>query len=194
MKELVIASNNKGKITEIRAIMDPQMALYSLEDIHFNREIEEPFHTFEENALTKAQTVFNFCGKNCFADDSGLCVPALRNEPGVHSAYYGGLPRSDRKNNERLLKELQNVTDRSAFYKCVICLLWEGSTYFFEGSCPGKIATEPSGDKGFGYDPLFIPEGYEQSFGTLPLTLKNELSHRGKAVRQMVAFINGQLT
>lgn len=193
MKELVIASNNPGKITEIKSITGNSIQLFALEDIGFNEGIEEPFHTFEENALTKARTIFEFCGKNAFADDSGLCVPSLHNEPGVQSAYYGGYPRSDEKNNERLLKELELVDDRSAFYKCVICLLWEGNTYFFEGICEGCIATEPHGDKGFGYDPLFIPKGYKDSFGTLPLTLKNELSHRGKAVRKMVDFINTQL-
>lgn len=193
MKELVIASNNQGKIKEIRSIINDGIRLYSLDEIHFTDEIEEPFHTFEENALTKAQAIFNFCGKNSFADDSGLCVHALNHEPGVQSAYYGGLPRSDQKNNERLLKELEAATDRSAFYKCVICLLWEENTYFFEGICEGRIATEPTGEKGFGYDPLFIPAGYDKSFGELPLALKNELSHRGKAVRKMVDFINEQL-
>lgn len=194
MKELVIASDNKGKITEIRSIIGSSVQLYSLEDIHFTQEIEEPYHTFEENALTKAQTIFNFCGKNTFADDSGLCVPVLNDEPGVQSAYYGGLPRSDQKNNGRLLKELEAVSDRSAFYKCVICLLWEENTYFFEGICEGRIAPEPTGEKGFGYDPLFIPDGYDKSFGELPLAVKNELSHRGKAVRKMIAFINSQLS
>ena len=193
MKELVIASNNKGKITEIRSMIDSSIRLYSLEDISFSQEIEEPFHTFEENALTKAKTIFDFCGKNTFADDSGLCVPALNNEPGVHSAYYGGLPRSDQKNNERLLKELETASGRNAFYKCVICLLWDENPYFFEGICEGKIALKPSGEKGFGYDPLFIPDGYDESFGSLPLAVKNELSHRGKAVRKMVEFINSQL-
>jgi len=192
MKELVIASNNPGKITEIRSIID-DIQLFSLNDIDFKKEIEEPFHTFEENALTKAKAIFDFCGKNVFADDSGLCVPALHNEPGVHSAYYGGLPRSDEKNNNRLLKELLPVTNRSAFYKCVICLIWKEQTYFFEAICEGRIGMEPSGEKGFGYDPLFIPDGYEESFGVLPLTLKNELSHRGKAVRKMVEFIKAQI-
>lgn len=193
MKELVIASNNPGKITEIKSIIGNNIELFALEDICFKDEIEEPFHTFEENALTKSKTIFDFCGKNVFADDSGLCVPALHNEPGVQSAYYGGIPRSDKKNNDRLLKELELVTDRSAFYKCVICLLWEGSTYFFDGICEGRIAKEPMGAKGFGYDPLFIPTGYEESFGMLPLNVKNELSHRGKAVRKMVDFLNAQI-
>lgn len=192
MKELVIASNNSGKIMEIQSMIE-NIQLYSLKDIHFEQEIEEPFYSFEENAFTKANTVFKFCNKNTFADDSGLCVSALHNDPGVHSAYYGGLPRSDQKNNDRLLKELELVADRSAFYKCVICLIWDEQTYYFEGICEGKIAVQPTGDNGFGYDPLFIPDGHEESFGTLPLDVKNRLSHRGKAVRKMINFINEQL-
>lgn len=189
MQQLVIASNNKGKIEEIRSMID-NIELLSLSDIGFEEEIEEPFHSFEENALTKARTIVAFSVKNAFADDSGLCVPALKNEPGVHSAYYGGLPRTDEKNNARLLKELEHVADRTAFYKCVICLIWEADTYFFEGICEGTIALHPTGEKGFGYDPLFIPAGYEESFGVLPLSVKNELSHRGKAVRKMVEFLS----
>jgi XTP/dITP diphosphohydrolase len=194
MKELVIASNNQGKIKEIKAIIHHDIQLHSLEHIGFSKEIPEPFHTFEENAFTKAKTVFDFCKKNTFADDSGLCVAALQNEPGVQSAYYGGLPRSDEKNNLRLLSALAQHTDRTAFYQCVICLIWEGTTYYFDGVCEGHIALQPTGDKGFGYDPLFIPKGYNESFGTLPLGVKNELSHRGKAVKKMVTFINNQLS
>lgn len=191
MKELVIASNNQGKIAEITSLIQT-IRLLSLTDIGFHETIEEPFHTFEENAFTKAKTIHDFCQKNCFADDSGLCVPALNHAPGVHSAYYGGLPRSDAKNNERLLMELQHASDRSAYYRCVICLIWEGETHYFEGTCEGRIATAPMGKGGFGYDPLFIPNGYEESFGMLPIEVKNSLSHRGKAVQKMIAFIKKQ--
>ena len=192
MKELVIASNNSGKITEIKSIIEG-IQLLSLNDIGFVDEVAEPFHTFHENALAKASTIHHFCGKNVFADESGLCVPALQLEPGVQSAYYGGLPRSDAKNNQRLLEELKIHTDRSAFYSCVICLIWERETYYFEGTCEGSIAHDATGTKGFGYDPLFIPNGYEESFGVLPLTIKNTLSHRGKAVRKMVDFLKDKI-
>jgi XTP/dITP diphosphohydrolase len=193
MKELVIASNNKGKITEIKAMIGADIQLLSLEDIGFTEEIAEPYHTFEENALTKASTIHKFSGKNVFADDSGICINALGGEPGVQSAYFGGLPRSDEKNNNKLLRALKDKGDRTAFYKSVICLIWEEQTYFFEGLCEGRIAEEPTGTGGFGYDPLFIPNGYDKTFGELPLELKNEISHRGKAVRKMVSFLKEHL-
>ena len=188
MQELVIASNNRGKIDEITSML-PGFSLVSLADIGFTEAIPEPYPTFEENALTKAKTIFEFCGKNVFSDDSGLCVPALQHRPGVHSAYYGGLPRSDQKNNEKLLAALQHSTDRAAFYKCVIALIFEENTYFFEGICEGRIAEKPMGNKGFGYDPLFIPDGYLETFGMLDSTIKNRLSHRGKAIQKMVDFL-----
>lgn len=188
MQELVIASNNSGKISEIKRLLDGINVL-SLKEIGFTQEIEEPFESFEENALQKARTIYEFCSKNVCADDSGLCVNALNGAPGVHSAYFGGLPRSDEKNNKKLLELLQGEKDRSAFYKAVICLIWEGKTYFFEDICAGNISETPVGQGGFGYDPLFVPEGYTQSFATFSPELKNRLSHRGKAVRKMLAFL-----
>lgn len=188
MKELVIASNNKGKIREIIPML-ADINLLSLNDIGFAEEIPEPFQTFEENALTKAKTVNKFSGNNVFADDSGICVNALNGAPGVQSAFFGGLPRSDGKNNEKLLGELKNKNDRTAFYKAVICLIWNEQIYFFEGICEGKIIEAPRGGNGFGYDPLFIPDGYDQTFGELTLEIKNKISHRGKAIRKMVNFL-----
>lgn len=191
-KELVIASNNAGKIREIRDIL-LGFHLLSLKDIGFDREIPEPHETFEENALEKAKVIHQFCQKDVLSDDSGICVAALSGQPGVHSAYFGGLPRSDEKNNATLLDRLSGVRsleERSAFYKAVICLIWEGETYFFQGICEGYIAKEPRGDRGFGYDPLFVPKGYDQTFGELDADVKNRLSHRGKAVLEMAAFLN----
>lgn len=192
MKELVIASNNKGKIAEIKAMVDG-ITLLSLADIGFSEEIPEPYDTFNENAYTKAKTVADHCGKSVFSDDSGIIVPSLDGEPGVHSAYYGGHPRSNEKNNERLLKELQGKADRAAYYKAVICLIWDGDTHYFEGECHGAIAEAPAGNGGFGYDPLFIPIGYDKTFGELPAEVKNKLSHRGKAVAKMIAFLKEQI-
>ena len=192
MKELVIASNNEGKIREIRALL-PGVRLLSLGDIGFDGVMEEPFHSFEENALAKAGTIHRFSGRNVLADDSGICVRALQGAPGVHSAYFGGEPRSDEANNNRLLEALQNEADRSAYYKAVICLIWEGETYFFEGICEGTIALAPQGAGGFGYDPLFIPEGQDQTFGELPPAFKNQISHRAKALEQMAAFLHQQI-
>ncbi len=192
MTQLVLATNNKGKLAELQQML-PGFKLLSLEEIGFTKAIPEPYETFEENAEIKARTVFNASGMHTLSDDSGLCVPALGNAPGVHSAYFGGEPRSDSKNNRKLLEELAGEENRAAFYKCIICLIWNGQPYYFEGKCEGRIADEPQGDGGFGYDPLFIPEGYDQTFGQLSSEVKKELSHRGKAIRKMVSFLEKQL-
>lgn len=190
-QELVIASRNEGKILEIKSLLKG-FKLLSLNDIGFSQEIQEPYPYFEENALEKANAVYRFCGKHVFADDSGLCVHALNGAPGVQSAYFGGLPRSDRKNNDRLLKALSGESNRSAFYKAVICLIFNGKTYFFEGICPGRILEEPEGSGGFGYDPLFAPEGFDKSFGLLPAETKNKISHRAQALNKMISFLEAQ--
>lgn len=191
MKELVIASNNKGKIREIKALL-PDDTLLSLADIGFTAEIPEPFHTFRENAQTKAATIHRFSGKNVFADDSGICVYALDGAPGVYSAHYAGEPKDDQRNLQKLLDEIKNASDRRAFYKAVICLVWNDEIHFFEGECHGMLIETPRGTDGFGYDPAFVPDGYEQTFAELPLEVKNKISHRGKAIRAMVDFLNEQ--
>ncbi len=187
-KELVIASNNPGKIREIREVVRG-IELRSLSDIGFTEEIPEPFHTFEENALAKASAIYNATGKNVFADDSGLCVIALNGAPGVDSAHYSG-SRNDEANLQQVLAELKDKEDRSAFYKAVICLMWEGEVYYFEGICEGRIIEQKRGERGFGYDPIFMPTGYDETFGELPSDIKNNISHRGKAVRKMVEWLN----
>jgi XTP/dITP diphosphohydrolase len=189
MNELVIASNNPGKIRELQALL-PDISLLSMREIGFTEEIAEPYELFEENALAKARAVFAFSERNILADDSGLCVRGLNNAPGVHSAYYGGEPRSDEQNNLKLLEALEGHDDRSAFYKAVLCLIWNDQVFFFEGICEGRISEEARGAGGFGYDPLFIPKGYDQTFGELPAEVKNTLSHRGRAVQRMVQFLN----
>jgi XTP/dITP diphosphohydrolase len=191
MQQLVIASNNAGKIREIRTITQSlDLELLSLNDIGFTDVIPEPFHTFEENALAKASAVYQFSGKNVFADDSGLCINALNGAPGVESAHYSGT-RDDEQNLVKVLRDLEGTDDRSAFYKAVICLIWEGEVYYFEGICEGWIIEEKKGTEGFGYDPIFIPDGFNQTFGELTPDIKNVISHRGKAVRSMVAFQKG---
>ncbi len=191
MKQLVLASNNPGKIKEIKEIVQ-DIELLSLKDVGFTDEIPEPYHTFEENALTKAMTIHSYCGKNVMADDSGICLNALDGEPGVNSAYYAGLPRDDKKNLQKVLDVLEDKADRSAYYKALICLVWNGEVHYFEGRCNGNIVKVPRGAGGFGYDPIFVPEGYDQTFGELPPEVKNKLSHRGKAVMKMVAFLKAQ--
>jgi XTP/dITP diphosphohydrolase len=192
MRELVIASNNKGKIREITQMID-NISLLSLNDIGFTDEIPEPYHTFEENALAKANTVYTFCGKNTFADDSGICANALNGAPGVFSARYSGDDATDESNLQKLADALKNHTDKSGYYKAVICLIWNGEPYFFEGICEGELLSEPRGDGGFGYDPIFIPSGYDKTFAELPADIKHAISHRGKAIRKMVAFVKEQL-
>ncbi len=191
MLQLVIASNNEGKIREIRELVEG-IELLSLKDIGFTDEIAEPFHSFEENALAKASAIYEFCGKNVFADDSGLCVNSLHGAPGVDSAHYSGT-RDDEQNLQKVLHELKGSADRSAFYKAVICLLWDGEVYYFEGVCEGRIIEEKRGEGGFGYDPVFIPDGYDMTFGELPLSIKNQISHRGKAVKNMVKFLTERI-
>jgi len=187
MLQLVIASNNAHKIGEIRKMIG-DIELLSLADIGFNADIPEPFHTFEENALAKAFAINEYSGKNVFADDSGLCVNALHGEPGVDSAHYSGT-RNDEQNLQKVLAGLKGAEDRSAFYKAVICLVWDDEVYYFEGLCHGVITEEKRGEGGFGYDPIFMPEGYDLTFAELPLSTKNTISHRGKAVKNMVDFL-----
>ncbi len=189
--ELVIASNNKGKIREIKPLIEG-IEVLSLQDVGFTDDIAEPFHTFEQNALAKASAINEFTKKNAFADDSGICVNALNGEPGVDSAHYSGT-RDDEQNLQKVLKELQGADDRTAFYKAVICLIWEDEVYYFEGVCEGRIIEEKRGEGGFGYDPIFVPDGYDQTFAELPLDVKNTISHRGKAVRKMVEFLNAKI-
>jgi XTP/dITP diphosphohydrolase len=192
MQQLVIASNNPGKIREITEMVEG-LELLSLNDIGFTGDIPEPYYTFEENALAKASAIYKFCGKNVFADDSGLCVNGLDGMPGVDSAHYSG-SRDDEKNLQKVLDALKGIKDRTAFYKAVICLVWEGETYYFDGICEGRIIGEKQGFGGFGYDPIFIPDGYAETFAQLPLSIKNEISHRGKAVKKMVAFLQEKIT
>lgn len=187
MQQLVIASNNAGKIREIRELTEG-IELLSLQDIGFDTDIPEPYHTFEENALAKASAIHQYSGKNVFADDSGICVNALDGQPGVDSAHYSGT-RDDEQNLQKVLEGLKGVEDRTAFYKAVICLIWNDEVYYFEGICNGRIIEFKKGEGGFGYDPIFVPDGYEETFAELPLAVKNNISHRGKAVSKMVAFL-----
>jgi len=179
--ELIIASNNSGKIAEIAGLL-PDIPLRSMRDIGYDLEIPEPYDTFAANAYQKAMTIYRFCGKAVLADDSGLCVDALKGGPGVFSARYAGDPASDEANNIKLLQELTGVRDRSAHYIAILCLILEGTPYYFTGRCDGHIALRPEGSSGFGYDPLFIPEAYNRTFGELDSGIKKQISHRAKAL------------
>lgn len=161
-----------------------------MKDAGINADIPEPFHTFHENAKAKAVYIKNATRQDCFAEDSGLIVPALNGEPGVFSARYAGEPSNDENNNRKLLQEIQKISDKSAYYQSVICLLLNDEVYYFEGKCEGSITETPKGKSGFGYDPLFIPKGYQETFGELPLAIKNTLSHRGKAMALFTDFLH----
>jgi XTP/dITP diphosphohydrolase len=190
MMNLIFASNNKGKLVEVQSLISNNIKVISMKDAGINVDIPEPFHTFQENAYAKASCINKLTNSNCFAEDSGLIVPALNGDPGVFSARYAGEPSNDQNNNEKLIRKIKKVADKTAYYQSVICLILNDKTYYFEGKCEGTIADEPKGDGGFGYDPLFIPKGYDQTFGELSLEVKNTLSHRGKAMKPFVEFLN----
>ncbi len=169
--------------------MGPGVRLSGLDDIGCHEEIPEPYDTLEENAMAKARHVFSHYGKNCFADDTGLEVEALNGQPGVMSARYAGPEKNSRANMDKLLRELDGVSNRKARFRTVIALILDGKEYFFEGIVNGTIIREARGSRGFGYDPVFIPEGYEQTFGELDAATKNRISHRYAAIKKLADFL-----
>ena len=189
MKEIVLASANKKKITELKDLLK-DISVLSLNDIGFHQEIEEPFFTFNENAFQKANTIHQFCGKNVLADDSGICIQALNDAPGVLSARFAGHGATDQDNLDKVLFELEDKTDRRAYYKAVLCLIWNGAVHYFEGECHGILIDTPIGTNGFGYDPIFVPDGYTETFAQLSPSIKQQISHRAKAMKQLLHFIN----
>ncbi len=188
--DLIFASNNNGKIIEVQSLISNDIRIISLKEAGITEAIEEPFHTFRENAWAKADYVSRKTGHACIAEDSGLVVPALDGAPGVYSARYAGEPTDDAANNRKLLAAIKDMDSPEAYYQSVICLILGANTYYFEGKCPGRLIHDPRGDGGFGYDPLFIPEGYNETFAMLSLSEKNKISHRGAAMRQFSAFMN----
>lgn len=187
--KLVFASNNKNKIKEIKNQLPSQIEILSLEDIGCNVDIPETASTIEGNALLKADYIKRHYGYDCFADDSGLEVDALNAEPGVFSARYAGEPKDDQKNIDKLLSKLEGQTNRKANFKTVITLHYKGQTHHFTGIVNGNITTQRIGDQGFGYDPVFMPDNYDITFAQMPLEQKTTISHRAKAVEQLVNFI-----
>lgn len=187
--KLVFASNNKNKIKEIKNQLPSQIEILSLEDIGCNVDIPETASTIEGNALLKADYIKRHYGYDCFADDSGLEVDALNAEPGVFSARYAGEPKDDQKNIDKLLSKLEGQTNRKANFKTVITLHYKGQTHHFTGIVNGNITTQRIEDQGFGYDPVFMPDNYDITFAQMPLEQKTTISHRAKAVEQLVNFI-----
>lgn len=189
MKQLIFASNNRHKADEIRALLNNRFDIITLKEAGIAIDIPEPHDTLEKNASEKSSVIFKLTGKDCFSEDSGLEVEALNGAPGVKSARYAGVHANANENNELLIQNMKNMSNRNAVFKTVISLIINGNEYFFEGTCSGKIALTPSGTGGFGYDPLFIPDGYDHTFATLGLDVKSAISHRKKAVEQMNAFL-----
>ncbi|SFW69434.1 XTP/dITP diphosphohydrolase [Sinomicrobium oceani] len=186
---LVFATHNKNKLAEVQALLPESITLLSLEDINCHEDIPETSGTIEGNAIQKAEYLREKYGYDCFADDTGLEVRALRGAPGVYSARYAGEAKNPEANMDKLLFELRDKQDRSARFKTVIALHLNGELLQFEGTVNGMITVEKSGDKGFGYDPVFRPDGYDRTFAELPLELKNEIGHRGKAVRKLITYL-----
>lgn len=190
MKKLVFASNNAHKLSEIRAILGDRIEIISLSDLQCHAEIPETADTLEGNALIKARYVWEHYGLYCFADDTGLEVEALGGAPGVYSARFAGEHASFQDNVSLLLERLSGVAaPRRARFRTVIALIDEYGTHFFEGSVDGEITLERSGDHGFGYDPIFRPEGREETFAQLTEQEKNSMSHRGRAVQKLVRYL-----
>ncbi|MGG5577865.1 non-canonical purine NTP diphosphatase [Myroides sp. C15-4] len=187
--KLIFASNNKNKIKEIKNQLPDSIEILSLEDIGCMVDIPETATTIEGNALIKADYIKRHYGFNCFADDSGLEVEALAGAPGVYSARYAGEEKNDQANNDKLLRELADQPNRKANFKTVIALHYNGEQHLFTGIIEGEILQKEQGTGGFGYDPLFQAEGMTKSFAELTLEEKNAVSHRGKAVAQLVAFL-----
>lgn len=187
---LVFASNNKNKILEIQSILNGSIKILSLEDIGCHEDIPETADTIEGNAILKADYVTKKYGYDCFADDTGLEINALNGEPGVYSARYAGEQRDSDDNMNKVLEGLNDTTNRNAHFKTVIALNLNGKQHLFTGIANGTITHNKKGNQGFGYDPIFQPEGYEETFAELPLTIKNKISHRAKATQQLIEFLN----
>ncbi|MGM0579368.1 MAG: non-canonical purine NTP diphosphatase [Bacteroidota bacterium] len=187
--KICFATNNANKIREVSHLLGSDFQLLGLKDIGCNEELSEDQSTLEGNAQQKAAYVFEKYNIDCFADDTGLEVEALNNEPGVFSARYAGPQRSDKDNMALLLERLNSSPNRNARFRTVICAFIGDQKYFFEGIVEGEIAKEHNGDKGFGYDPIFIPKGYSQTFAQMSLEEKNKISHRSIAVRKLVDFL-----
>jgi len=187
--KLLFATNNAHKLREIRGIAGNDYEIIGLMDVGFEGDIPETQDTIEANAVQKARYIFEKIHLDCFADDTGLEIDALDGRPGVYSARYAGENCSFDDNIRRVLKELEGVGNRKARFRCVICLISDGNEYLFEGRIEGTITEAPHGKGGFGYDPVFVPDGYNQTFAEIPAYLKNGISHRGRAMTKMMNFL-----
>jgi len=188
--KLVFATNNKNKLIEVQKLLPKSIELLSLGDIGCYEEIEETGSTLQENAIIKANYITENYGYNCFADDTGLEVNFLNGKPGVYSARYAGEDNNAENNMQKLLTELNEIEDRQAKFRTVITLNLNKKQTLFEGICKGEILKVKHGEKGFGYDPIFKPKGFDSSFAEMTLAEKGKISHRGKAVAKLIYFLN----
>ncbi|SNR31738.1 non-canonical purine NTP diphosphatase [Lutibacter flavus] len=187
--KLVFATNNKNKLKEVQAMLT-NFEIVSLAEINCFEDIPETAETLEGNAILKANYITEKFGLNCFADDTGLEVEALNNAPGVFSARYAGEENNSEKNMNKLLRELGENTNRNAQFRTAVALNIEGKQFIFEGICKGEILKQKQGDSGFGYDPIFMPNGFNKSFAEMEMSEKGQISHRGKAISKLITFLN----
>ena len=190
VKKIVFATGNPNKLKEIKSAIK-SFEIVGLKDLGITEEIPETGDTLKKNALQKAKYVYDKTGLDCFSDDTGLEIEALNNRPGVYSAMYAGPDCNAENNMRKVLKELEGKTNRNAQFKTVIALILQGKEYFFEGVVKGEILKEKKGKDGFGYDPIFRPVVYKESFAEMSIAQKNEISHRGLAVKKLVKFLTG---
>jgi XTP/dITP diphosphohydrolase len=189
-KSLLFASSNQHKLDEIKVMIPGDYEVKNLRDIGWTKDIPEPFETFEENAATKVSTLYAATGLMCFAEDSGIVINALDGRPGVYSARYSGTHGDIDQNNQKVLREMLNVKDRSASFVSVIAFqVGENEIHYFKGRIEGSISQSVIGKEGFGYDPIFIPNGFDQTFGVLSSSLKNRISHRSRSMEQFIDFL-----
>lgn len=192
MNELIFATNNENKVSEVKEILQGNFKILSLKEAGIEIDIPEPFDTLEENAKEKSRVIYQLTKQSCFSEDTGLETESLNGEPGVKSARYAGESRSFEKNIDKLLSKLENKSNRNAQFRTVICLIMNGKEKVFEGICKGTIIAARRGNSGFGYDPVFIPNGSEKTFAEMSMEEKNRFSHRRKAIEKLIAFLKKQ--
>lgn len=187
--KLVFATNNPHKLSELKSMLRKEIELLSLSDINCHEELPETQNTLKGNAMQKASFVYQNYGYNCFADDTGLEIEALNNDPGVYSARYAGLHCSADENIKKVLQQLDGENNRLASFKTIIALIIDGQKNYFEGVCSGEITLAKDGEQGFGYDPIFKPDGFEKTFAEMSKLEKGAVSHRGRATKKLVQFL-----
>ena len=190
LPSIIFATNNAHKVEEVRAVLGGKFQVLPLKEAGIFQDIPEPHDTLEDNALEKANTIFKLTGQSCFSEDTGLEIEALQGRPGVRSARYAGDQANAAENTKLVLSQMEQLPNRKARFRTVIALILEGKTHLFEGICPGQITTAETGEKGFGYDPIFIPEGASQSFAQMTMDEKNMYSHRRKAMDKLISFLD----